>query len=186
MRIISGTLKGKKIELPRDKSTRPLRDLVKESIFNVLEHSNKIQTKIKDAIILDLFSGSGSFGLEAISRGAKKVTFIENYFNAYEVILKNINNLNCQDFSELKNYDCFQFIDGADTKNSKFDIIFIDPPYKEKNINILLDKIIEKKMLDKSGLLIIHRHKKDDIKLSSKISIIDERFYGISKIIFAN
>ena len=58
MRIISRTLKGKKIELPRDKSTRPLRDLVKESIFNVLEHSNKIQTKIKDAIILDLFSGS--------------------------------------------------------------------------------------------------------------------------------
>jgi len=80
MRIISGNFKGKKISLPDDKHTRPLRDMVKESIFNLIEHSNKINSKINDSIILDLFSGSGSFGLECISRGAKKVIFIENYF----------------------------------------------------------------------------------------------------------
>ena len=75
MRIISGYLKGKKIKLPKDKKTRPLKDLVKESIFNILVHSNKINCKIENAQILDLFSGSGSFGLECISRGAKKGFF---------------------------------------------------------------------------------------------------------------
>ena len=75
MRVISGDLKGKKIFLPKDKNTRPLRDLVKESIFNLLEHSNKINFKIKDSIVLDLFSGSGSFGIECISRKAKKIFF---------------------------------------------------------------------------------------------------------------
>ena len=72
MRIISGKFKGKKINLPKDKVTRPLKDLVKESVFNVIKHSNNIHINIEKSIILDLFSGSGSFGLEAISRGAKK------------------------------------------------------------------------------------------------------------------
>ena len=80
MRIISGKFKGKKINLPKDKTTRPLRDLVKESLFNVIRHSNKININIKNSVILDLFSGSGSFGLEALSRGAKKCLFSQ-YFN---------------------------------------------------------------------------------------------------------
>ena len=82
MRIISGKFKGKKINLPNDKTTRPLRDLVKEALFNVIEHSNKINIDLKNSVILDLFSGSGSFGLEAISRGAKKCLFVENYPSA--------------------------------------------------------------------------------------------------------
>ena len=75
-RIISGKFRGKKINLPNDKTTRPLRDLVKEALFNVIKHSNKINIDLKDSVILDLFSGSGSFGLEAISRGAKKCLFV--------------------------------------------------------------------------------------------------------------
>ena len=70
MRIISGYCKGKKIYLPKDKKTRPLRDIVKESIFNILNHSNNLSFRIEDSEVLDLFSGSGSFGLECISRGA--------------------------------------------------------------------------------------------------------------------
>ena len=85
MRIISGYLKGKKIFLPKDKKTRPLKDIVKESVFNILIHSNKINFQIRNAEILDLFSGSGSFGLECISRGAKNVYFNENYSDAIEV-----------------------------------------------------------------------------------------------------
>ena len=103
MRIISGKLKGKKILLPKDKMTRPLRDLVKESIFNLLKHSNKLNISTLDINVLDLFSGSGSFGLEIISRGAKKVIFVENYAPAYEVLSKNIINLKCQDSSEILN-----------------------------------------------------------------------------------
>ena len=76
MRIIGGIYRGKKITLPEDKKTRPLKDIVKESIFNLIEHSNKFKIEIKNSLVLDLFAGSGSFGLECISRGAKKVVFI--------------------------------------------------------------------------------------------------------------
>ena len=76
MRIIGGIYRGKKITLPEDKKTRPLKDIVKESIFNLIEHSNKFKIEIKNSLVLDLFAGSGSFGLECISRGAKKVIFI--------------------------------------------------------------------------------------------------------------
>ena len=75
MRIIAGKKRGKKILTPSDKKTRPLRDMVKESIFNILIHSDLLKKKINQCIILDIFSGVGSFGLEAISRGAKKVIF---------------------------------------------------------------------------------------------------------------
>ena len=84
MRIISGELRGKKILAPLDKSTRPLKDMVKESIFNILNHSNKLTTKIFDSKVLDLFSGTGSFGIECLSRGATKVIFFENYNNSYK------------------------------------------------------------------------------------------------------
>ena len=77
MRIIAGELKGRKIIFPEKKNTRPLRDLVKESIFNIIENSNKFEIQIKGSKILDLFSGSGSFGLECISRDAKIVYFLE-------------------------------------------------------------------------------------------------------------
>ena len=79
MRIISGQFKGKKILEPKDKNTSPLRDLTKESIFNIIKHSNKLLFKLEKSNILDLFSGVGSFGLEALSRKAKFVTFVENY-----------------------------------------------------------------------------------------------------------
>ena len=83
MRIISGKFKGKKLLLPKDKKTRPLKDLVKVSIFNLLEHSNIIGKKLENSTILDLFSGSGSFGLECISRGSKKVYFFEIWRELY-------------------------------------------------------------------------------------------------------
>ena len=79
MRIISGELKGKKLSEPLDKSTRPLKDMVRESIFNILDHSNKLSTKINNSKVLDLFSGTGSFGIECLSRGAAEVCFFENY-----------------------------------------------------------------------------------------------------------
>ena len=79
MRIIGGSFKGKKILQPDDNVTRPLKDLTKESIFNIINHSNKFSINLNYAYILDLFSGVGSFGIECLSRGVKKVIFIERY-----------------------------------------------------------------------------------------------------------
>ena len=89
MRIISGNFKGKKIYEPKDINTRPLKDLTKESIFNIINHSNKFQINIVGANILDLFSGVGSFGIECLSRGANRVIFYENYFGVLPILKKN-------------------------------------------------------------------------------------------------
>ena len=186
MRIISGKFKGKRIVSPKDKATRPLRDLVKESIFNVIKHSNKIKINIEKSVVLDLFSGSGSFGLEAISRGAKKCLFVENYSNALEVLNKNIKILKCENNCSINCLDCFSYIENLQNNETKSDLIFLDPPYKETNINVIIEKLLEKNILSKNGIILIHRHKKDDVKLTDKLNIIDLRLYGISKIIFAN
>ena len=186
MRIIGGSLKGKKILLPIDNLTRPLRDLVKESIFNVLEHSNKFSFSLLHSNILDLFSGSGSFGIEAISRGAKKVTFLENHNLAYKILEKNIINLSCQKSAKILNKCSYQFLENLSNNEIKFDLIFLDPPYREKRINELINHIINKKILSDNGIIILHRHKKDNVKLTSEFNLIDERIYGISKIIIGN
>tara|TARA_B100002019_G_scaffold274666_1_gene271862 strand:+ start:311 stop:871 length:561 start_codon:yes stop_codon:yes gene_type:complete len=186
MRIIAGNFKGKKIHLPADKKTRPLRDLVKESIFNLIEHSNKFNVKISNANILDLFSGSGSFGLECISRGANNVTFVENYKSILNILKRNISSINTVGNYEIIEEDCFKVFENEIFFKIKFDIIFIDPPYKEKKINFLLNKISKHNILKKNGIVVLHRHKKDIIEISNTFNVFDQRSYGISKIIIGN
>jgi 16S rRNA (guanine966-N2)-methyltransferase len=185
MRIISGNSKGKKILEPLDLSTRPLKDLTKESIFNVLIHSNKFNVKIKDSNVLDLFSGVGSFGLECLSRGSLNSTFIENYKNVLPILKKNIFNLNYQNNSEIIEDN---IVDSLNFKifKKKFDIIFLDPPYKEKKIYSIIVNIIESSILAKDGIVIIHRHIKEKDKFPEKLKIIEEKTYGISRIVFGN
>ena len=93
MRIIAGTFRGKKILEPKDKITRPLKDLTKESIFNILNHSNKLEINLNNSNILDLFAGVGSFGIECLSRGAKQVIFAEKYNAVLPILKKNLQNL---------------------------------------------------------------------------------------------
>ena len=186
MRIISGKFKGKKLFLPKDKNTRPLKDLVKESIFNLLDHSKKINKKLENSSILDLFSGSGSFGIECLSRGSKIVYFFENYIEAVKVLEKNLSLFENEKNFKIFKTDCFEFFNSYQKINNKFDIIFIDPPYKESRINELIEKIVESKILNTGGIIIIHRNKKDKIEITKKIKIFDIRNYGLSKVYFAN
>ena len=186
MRIISGKFKGKKLFLPRDKKTRPLKDMVKESIFNLINHSNKINLNLENSNILDLFAGSGSFGLECLSRGAKKVIFFENYSEALKILNKNIELLKIKQNYEIIYKDCFNYFNSNQNFLNKFDIIFIDPPYKEIRINDLISKIIEKKILKKNGIMIIHRHKNDTVEITLKLKIFENRKYGLSNIFFGN
>ena len=183
MRIISGDFKGKKILQPRDKQTRPLKDLTKESIFNIINHSNLIDINLKNSNILDLFSGVGSFGLECLSRGALTVTFFENYKNALKILKLNILSLNIQKRTKIIEKNIFE--EGSlESLNKKFEVIFIDPPFKEKKLNYLLKKIYDLKILKKNGVLIIHRHKKEEDEFPEEYKIIKEKTYGISKLFF--
>ena len=185
MRIISGNFKGKKILLPKDKLTRPLKDLTKESIFNILKHSKLLNIELEGSNILDLFSGIGSFGLECLSRGAKNVTFLESYADVLSVLKKNIDNLNQQNQSKVIEKDIFSE-NTLKLLNEKFDIIFMDPPYKEKKLFFLLNAITKLELLNNGGVIIIHRHKKEEDDLPKEFNLILEKNYGISKIIFGN
>ncbi len=183
MRVISGVFKGKKISTPVDIKTRPLKDLTKESIFNILNHSNKIKINIEKSVVLDLFSGVGSFGIECISRKAKKVYFVENYKNVLPVLKKNLNSLRSFKNFEIIEKDIYE--DNVfNNFNLNFDIIFLDPPYKHNNIEKILVKIKNCKILKKNGIVILHRHKKDSEVFSEEFRVIEEKNYGISKIIF--
>ena len=183
MRIISGLFKGKKIIEPKNKNTRPLKDLTKESIFNIINHSNKFNLNLTDSYVLDLFSGVGSFGIECISRGAKKVIFYENYNEVLPILKKNLKNLKL-----IQNYKIIEknIYDKNVLSNfkHKFDIIFLDPPFRDKNMQGLLSKIKNENILNDNGIIILHRHKNDKEILNFKFKIIDEKKYGISKITF--
>lgn len=182
MRIISGKFKGKKILQPNDNLTRPLKDLTKESIFNILSHSNKFDIRIKNSKVLDLFAGTGSFGLETLSREASFVTFVENYTNIINVLKKNILSCKVDDACEIIQKEInieFNF-----ERLMKYEIIFFDPPYKENNINLILDKLLDANILKKNGLIIMHRHKKTQDLIPKKLKILEEKSYGISKILF--
>ena len=148
MRIISGNFKGKKLLMPKDLKTRPLKDLTKESIFNLISHSNKFKINIKNSIVLDLFSGIGSFGIECLSREAKHVTFVENYKAVLPILRKNLNSLKITKKYEIIEKNIFSKIDLTKIKN-KFDIIFLDPPYKEENINKIIECINSNLLLKK-------------------------------------
>ena len=124
----------------------------------MIEHSNKFNVKISNANILDLFSGSGSFGLECVSRGANKVTFVENYKSILNILKRNIDSISADGNYEIIEKDCFTVFESEIFFKVKFDIIFIDPPYKEKKINfffllpLVLDANINTKTITRSQL----------------------------------
>ena len=185
MRIISGLFKGKKILEPKDLNTRPLKDMTKESIFNIINHSNKFSINLKKSKVLDLFAGTGSFGLECLSRNVKFVTFVENYIGILPILKKNLNNLR-----QIKNFEVIEknILNNFDFANfqTKFDIIFLDPPYKEKDLKNLLDSLLNYNILNTNGIIIIHRHVNQIDNFPKSFQIIEEKKYGISKIIFGS
>ena len=183
MRIISGKLKGKSLNFLRNSTTRPLKDSVKENIFNILRHSNLINLKIDDANILDLYSGIGSFGLECISREDKKVTFIEQNKEAFAVLEKNL-----LKFSIMK--DAIIINDKIENSlNSglleQYDILFCDPPFSDHAFIKNLKTIGKKKICKKEHLVIIHREYNASEEFEGFLNILFFREYGRSKIIFA-
>jgi len=182
MRIIAGEMKGTFLQFPNSKNTRPLKDMVRENIFNILLYSNKILLKFEPSDVLDLYAGSGSFGLECLSRNANKVCFVENEKKALDVLEKNIKNFKKKEKAVVFANDVFDVINKQNKFN--FDLIFCDPPFANNNIKDLIDLISKKSLLKKNGIVVIHRNKITKDTFSKNFKIIDERIYGISKITF--
>ena len=184
MKIISGKFRGLKLFLPLNKDTRPLKSIVKEAIFNLLSHSNKFDIQIEKNYILDLFSGTGSFGLECLSRGANHVTFVEESENAIKILNKNIKKLKSENNVLTVNKSVYDFINKPLEYN--FNLIFLDPPFKETNISFIIDTLKRSKILNKNTIFIIHRHKKTKDIFPENFKIIEEKKYGLSKIVFGS
>jgi 16S rRNA (guanine966-N2)-methyltransferase len=137
MRIIAGTRKSRSIETLKGLSTRPTLDKVKEAVFSSLG------SLIEDSVGLDLFAGSGSIGLEALSRGAHSVCFVEGAADAYHLVLKNVKALEFETQSQVYHMDVFQAIRYFKAKKIVFDWVYCDPPYGKIDLSKLMDKLID-------------------------------------------
>ena len=180
MRIISGKLKGRQIRFLKSKITRPLKDIVKENIFNILKHSSKIEVQVNNSRVLDLYSGIGSFGIECISRGAENVSFIEKDQKIIKILKENLVSLSIANQAHIFN----QQIKNTNFFENKYDIFFFDPPFKENDYTEVLEKLNKKKCFNKKHIVLIHREKNTDDDLEKILNILMIRQYGRSKIIF--
>ena len=181
MRIISGKARGTKLYTLEGNNTRPTLDRVKESIFNI------IQGEIEEAIVLDLFAGSGAIGLEMLSRGAKKAILCDKSKDAIQIIKKNIEKTHMQEKAEVYNMDFEQCLEK--NKNQKFDIIYIDPPYETDFIMKALEKIVKLDIIKSKGKIILETD--NELRILKQIEnidveIVDKRKYGRATIIFLN
>lgn len=157
MRIISGTGRGKRLKAPEGLNTRPTSDKVKESVFNI------IQSYIMDSNVLDLFSGSGSLGIEALSRGASHCMFIEKNRDSYKIIKENIKSSGFEDRSELYLNDAYVALDLMGKKGKKYDVVFLDPPYSKEMVPLAIQKLYENDIVDKDGIIISEHDDKEVI-----------------------
>lgn len=167
MRVISGKYKGKKLEGFDIEGTRPTMDRVKESVFGI------IQNNLRDSVCLDLFAGSGSLGIEALSNGASKCYFIDNSEKIMPILKNNIKSIENANFIKS---DFESFLRNA---KEKFDVIFLDPPYKNNLIQKSLNIILEYNLLNEDGIIVCEYEME---KFDCNLEIIKEKKYGSKNI----
>lgn len=163
MRVISGKYKGKILTGFNINGTRPTMDRVKESLFN------SIQTYLENSICLDLFAGSGSLGIEALSNGAKKCYFVDNGKEIIPILKKNLENI--KDTILITG----DYLDAIKKINEKIDIIFLDPPYKNNLIKPAIEAIIKYDLLNDNGLIVCEYEIEE---FTFPLEIIKEKKYG--------
>jgi len=172
MRIISGKARGVKLISLDGLNTRPTTDRVKESIFNM------INSYIYDSVVLDLFSGSGALGIEAASRGAKKVILVEHNSKCKEIINKNVEKSKLTDIIDIVIGDAEAFVKNS-FKKIKVDLIFMDPPYKKDIVEPILDEIVKADILSENGIIVVEHSKEDNIpEIIGNLSIDRNKKYG--------
>lgn len=171
MRIISGKYKGHQLVNFSADHIRPTTDRVKETLFNI------IQGHIPDAMVLDLFSGTGNLGIEALSRGAKEVTFIENHLKSLELIRKNIEKLKITEPHLILKQEVLSFLKSKTTKT--FDLILIDPPFTKQMADEVMLTLSTSTLFHENTLIAIESAKKESLQLSyNTLHCADQRLFG--------
>ncbi len=157
MRIISGTSKGRKLVTPKRYSIRPTSDRVKESLFNILG------AEVDDKLVLDLFAGTGNLGIEALSRGAKRVVFVEKGRQALRLIQTNLHQFGLVDRSEIIPKDVNRAIGILKQREECFDLILMDPPYEKGLIQRTLMKLDGHPIHHSGSLLVIEHNRREPL-----------------------
>lgn len=179
MRIIAGIAKGRNLLSPVGMGTRPTLDRIKESIFSI------IQGRVNEANVFDVFSGTGSLGLEAVSRGAKKCYLNDKGAETFKLLSQNVVNLKFENQCQCLNKDSIDAIQFLSNKGETFDIIFIDPPYLMNLIPPAIEKIQAKSLLDRKGIIVTKIDSSEVIYTgSTDIELYDSRKYGNTTVCF--
>lgn len=155
MRVVSGSLRGMKLNTIEGDSTRPTREVVKEALFSI------IMNYVEDANFLDLFAGSGAIGIEAISRGAKSAIFIDLNPNCIKVIRENVKKARIEDVSRIYNTDYKMAL--KKLSNEKLDIIYVDPPYNKQMGIDAIERISEYDLLASDGIIIMETDTNEEV-----------------------
>ncbi len=183
MRIISGDFRGTKLFTLEGLNTRPTLDRVKEALFS------KINFELQDAVVLDLFSGSGALALESISRGAKMAVLCDSSRDAIKIIKQNIEKTRTNEKTLILNCDYKRALEDLKQKNIKFDIVFLDPPYQTDFAEDATKIIIEKNLLNENAIIILETDNKEKVikNLDTElVEIKDIKKYGRVDLLFLN
>ena len=149
MRVISGKARGLKLNTPKNDDVRPTTDRVKESLFNM------INSYIMDSDILDLFAGTGSLGIECLSRGANQCIFVDNSKESINIVKSNIKKARVENESIVLNLDFKSAINSLSSKNKQFDVIFMDPPYYKNMFSDALSAVDNNNLLKEDGIIVV-------------------------------
>lgn len=179
MRIIGGTLKGRKLATFRGMTIRPTADRLREAIFNILGE------RVKATVVLDLFAGTGSFGIEALSRGALAAVFVDSSKEAIATIRKNLRSFHLENCARtirwniLKNLNCIKSHDGG------FDLVFLDPPYNQEHIKPALTNLGQNVSIPKGACIVIEHSCDEPIPAEISVFVLtDQRKYGQTLVSF--
>lgn len=173
MRIISGEFRSRRLTFPRTKKTRPMTDRARESIFNILGKS------VAEATVLDLFAGSGSLGLEALSRGASHATFVEKGPWARKSIRENLRQLGLEKRGRVLSMDIFQALRWLQKRGEKFSVIFLDPPYNKGVVRRALNWLEVSDIVSPFSQIVVHHSRQEKLPDSLEgLNVVRERHIG--------
>ena len=173
MRVIAGKWKSKRLNSPKTEKTRPTLDRVKEALFSMLS------PYIQDAVVLDLFSGTGNLGIEALSRGASFAYLNDVNYEAVKVIYSNVQLTNYENYAKITKKDYEKCLKALNEEKVKFNIIFLDPPYESKVEEKVLSLISNSDLIHKDTLIILESDKEKIFKENiDGLCLIDKRTYG--------
>ncbi|MDT8716463.1 16S rRNA (guanine(966)-N(2))-methyltransferase RsmD [Clostridium sp. 19966] len=179
MRVIAGIAKGRNLLPPEGMQTRPTLDRVKEAMFNI------IQNKVPFSRALDVFAGTGSLGLEAVSRGAKSCILVDKHSGTFSLLKKNVTNLGFEDKCRCLNMDSYDVLNFLGKEGEKLDLIFIDPPYLKNMIPKAIELVFNNGLLNYDGLIVTKIDSTEEIYEGYlNLKLINYRKYGHTIVCF--